>query len=261
MMTTMMLMLMMMMMMIGQVLCSLDWLAAAVPACPTLATWCWSSSLSSSLWGWRNWWVWHRGGWQRWWRWWWWKWGVSKSCKYKSTCEFTENKICKFEISVNLHHQIPVNCEVSNIINIPSFITTQNPITKIKLLNLYGVFCFHNAVSKVNKSFFYEREISQRESACHNRNKKYKCEKCCFKSKQILFFYEREISQRESACQKRCRSLLFLHPFFWASGQSCSSITINITPTTTTSIFFIIVSDSLPSSSSFDNRSSCCACP
>ena len=59
-------------------------------------------------------------------------------------------------------------------------------------------------MSKVNKSFFYEREINQRESACHNRNKKSKCEKCCFKSKQILFFYEREISQRESACQKTC---------------------------------------------------------
>ena len=77
----------------------------------------------------------------RWWWWWWW-WGVSKSCKYKFTCKFTENKICKFEISVNMHHEIPVNCKISNIINIPNFITTQNPITKLKLLNLYGAFCF-----------------------------------------------------------------------------------------------------------------------
>ena len=67
-----------------------------------------------------------------WWWWWWWWWGVSKSCKYKFTCEFTDNKICKFEISVNLHHQIPVICEVSDIINITNFITTQNPITKRK---------------------------------------------------------------------------------------------------------------------------------
>ena len=62
-------------------------------------------------------------------------WGVSKSCKYKFTCEFTDYKICKFEISVNLHHQIPVICEVSDIINITNFITTQNPITKRKWLN------------------------------------------------------------------------------------------------------------------------------
>ena len=61
--------------------------------------------------------------------------GESKSCKYKFTCEFTDNKICKFEISVNLHHQIPVICEVSDIINITNFITTQNPITKRKWLN------------------------------------------------------------------------------------------------------------------------------
>ena len=61
--------------------------------------------------------------------------GVSKSCKYKFTCEFTDYKICKFEISVNLHHQIPVICEVSDIINITNFITTQNPITKRKWLN------------------------------------------------------------------------------------------------------------------------------
>ena len=39
------------------------------------------------------------------------------------------------------------------------------------------------------------------------------------------------------------------------------TITINITLITTTSIFFIIVSDSLPSWSSFDNPSSCCASP
>ena len=61
--------------------------------------------------------------------------GVSKSCKYKFTCEFTDYKICKFETSVNLHHQIPVICEVSDIINITNFITTQNPITKRKLLH------------------------------------------------------------------------------------------------------------------------------
>ena len=63
------------------------------------------------------------------------QWGVSKSCKYKFTCEFTDYKICKFEISVNLHHQIPVICEVSDIINITNFITTQNPITKRKWLS------------------------------------------------------------------------------------------------------------------------------
>ena len=56
---------------------------------------------------------------------------------------YRRKKICKFEISVNLHHQIPVNSKVLNIVNIPSFITTQNPITKIKLLNLYGAFCFY----------------------------------------------------------------------------------------------------------------------
>ena len=61
--------------------------------------------------------------------------GVSKSCKYKFTCEFTDYKICKFEISVNLHHQIPVICEVSDIIDITNFITTQNPITKRKWLS------------------------------------------------------------------------------------------------------------------------------
>ena len=73
-------------------------------------------------------------------------------------------------------------------------------------------------MSKVNKSFFNEREISQRESACHNRNKKSKCEKCCFKSKQILFFYEGEISQRESACQKTC-ALTPLPPSSFAGRQ------------------------------------------
>ena len=72
-------------------------------------------------------------------------------------------------------------------------------------------------MSKVNK--LYEREINQRESVCHNRNKKSKCEKCCFKSKQILFFYEREISQRESACQKTC-ALTPLPPSFFLGVRS-----------------------------------------
>ena len=62
--------------------------------------------------------------------------GVSKSCKYKFTCEFTHNKICKFEISVKLHHQIPVNCKVSNIINIISLNPNSNYKKKIAKLTL-----------------------------------------------------------------------------------------------------------------------------